>query len=236
MPTADSDLVPPGDFASPPRRSFARFIRDVAVIIVAAIVISMLIKTFLLRSFYIPSESMEPTLMVNDRVIVNQFVPGAIPVERGDVVVFEDPGTWLPWQPTPTFDLLQWSLSVVGLSDADSNRYLIKRVIGLAGDRVACCDMLGRITVNGSPIEEPYVNGADDSWNEFAFDVEVPADAVWVMGDNRSNSQDSRYHQDDPGGGAVLLSNLVGRAVLTSWPLERWAWLDNYAEEFLGAD
>lgn len=230
------EISPPGSENPLTSRSFARFIRDVAVIIVAAIVISMLIKTFLLRSFYIPSESMEPTLLVNDRVLVNQLVPDVVPVERGDVVVFEDPGTWLPRQPTPPFDPLQWFLSVIGFSDADSSRYLIKRVIALPGDRVACCDALGRITVNGSPVEEPYVDGADDSWSEFAFDAEVPADAVWVMGDNRGNSQDSRSHQHDPGGGAVPISNLVGSAVVISWPLERWAWLDNHKEEFLGAD
>jgi signal peptidase I len=218
-----------------PQKSVAKFIRDVVLVLVAAILISMVIKAFFFRSFFIPSESMESTLMVNDRIIANELVPDVVPLERGDVVVFVDPGGWLPPQPETAPDPLQAVLSLVGLSDADSNQYLIKRVIGLPGDHVAG-DGLGPITVNGVPLDEPYLNLAGPSGSEIAFDVTVPEGRVWVMGDNRRNSRDSRYHQEEPGKGTVPVSGIVGRAVVVSWPLDRWAWLDNHPDVFSDVD
>lgn len=207
------------------------FLRDVLVILVAAIVISFLIKTFLIRSFYIPSESMMDTLQVNDRIIVNELEPKLMPVQRGDVVVFRDPGGWLegagqvPPARTGPGAVLDQILSVVGLTAPDSNDHLIKRVIGLPGDTVACCNSLGQITVNGVPLTEPYVVGATD---QRPFSVTVPRSSLWVMGDNRGNSKDSRFNQDQPGKGFVPYSDVVGRAILVSWPANRWTWLDNY--------
>jgi len=215
------------------RTSIAKFVRDVAIVVVAAIVISIVIKAFLFRSFFIPSESMETTLMVNDRVIVNELVPDVMPLERGDVVVFADPGGWLPPQPEVALDPLQWVLSMVGLSDADSTQYLIKRVIGLPGDRVVG-DGLGTITVNGVALDEPYLHLPSGS--DVAFDVTVPEGRVWVMGDNRGNSRDSRFHQEEAGKGSIALTGIVGRAVVVSWPIDHWTWLDNYPDVFSGAD
>jgi signal peptidase I len=153
-----------GDVRDPKRgksRGVRLFIRDIVLIFLAAIIISVGIKAFLIRSFYIPSASMQDTLQVNDRIIVNELVPKLMTVQRGDVVVFKDPGGWLP--PTATVQQnafaagVDWVLSTVGLSAPDSNDHLIKRVIGLPGDRVACCNAFGQMTVNGVPLAEPYL-------------------------------------------------------------------------------
>ena len=219
-------------------RSTKLFIRDILIIIVVAILVSFLIKTFLIRSFYIPSGSMENTLQVDDRIIVNQLEPSLMPINRGDVVVFRDPGGWLlpqadPVQP-PLVAAADWVLSVVGLSAPDSNDHLIKRVIGLPGDEVACCNALGQMTVNGVPISEPYINlpVGVTRVSEDDFDVVVPKDSLWVMGDNRYNSRDSRYNTDKPTKGFVPIDNVVGRALLISWPASHWTWLDDYPQVF----
>ena len=216
-------------------RSARLFIRDIALIFLAALVISFLVKTFLIRSFYIPSESMENTLQLNDRIIVNQLVPDLTPISHGDVVVFRDPGGWL----TPTVEPEQnWFagavdsvLAFVGLSAPDSNDHLIKRVIGLPGDEVVCCNEFGQLTVNGVSLdEEQYVklpSGASQVTRD-TFEVTVPEDSLWVMGDNRYSSADSAYHRNDPTGGFVPVDNVVGRALVVSWPINRWQWLDDY--------
>jgi signal peptidase I len=216
-------------------RSVKRFIRDILLIFLAALLISFLIKTFLIRSFYIPSESMEDTLIVNDRIIVNELAPDLMPVKHGDVVVFKDPGGWLEGQITPAQNpvasAIDSALGFVGLSASDSNDHLIKRVIGLPGDHVICCDDFGRLTVNGTALEEPYIklpDAAADASPE-KFDITVPADSLWVMGDNRYQSADSAYHHvNEPGHEYVPYSDVVGRAVLISWPASRWTWLDDY--------
>ncbi|MFD1715883.1 signal peptidase I [Amnibacterium flavum] len=214
------------------------FLRDVLIILIVAILVSFLIKTFLVRSFYIPSASMEQTLHIDDRIIVNQLTPSVFPLGHGDVVVFRDPGGWLPpsepvAQP-PLTAAIDWVLSIVGLSASDSNDHLIKRIIGLPGDEVACCNPLGQMTVNGVPLEEPYITlpAGTTKVSDVDFDVTVPEGYLWVMGDNRYNSRDSRYNTDKPGNGFVPIDNVVGRAMLVSWPVSRWAWLDNYPEVF----
>ena len=227
-----------------PRRgsSVLRFLRDVLIILAAAVVISFLIKTFLIRSFYIPSESMESTLLVNDRIIVNELVPAVMPISRGDIVVFQDPGGWLVPQPTveqePIVAAVEWVLSFVGLTAPDSNDHLIKRVIGLPGDVVTCCDEYGRLSINGIPIDEPYVKLPEGvtKVSRDDFSVTVPEGSLWVMGDNRYESADSRYNRDKPGNGFVPFDNVVGRAILISWPVDRWTWLDNHEFVFSGVD
>ncbi|TFD77561.1 signal peptidase I [Cryobacterium sp. Sr8] len=224
-------------------RGVGLFLRDLVIIFVVALLISFMIKTFLIRSFYIPSGSMEQTLLLNDRIIVNQLQPGMFPVDHGDVVVFRDPGGWLPPQlPVEQNAIvagIDWILSVVGLSAPDSNDHLIKRVIGLPGDHVVCCNALGQMSVNGVPLsEEPYVSlpPGETEVSKDDFDVVVPADSLWVMGDNRYNSKDSRYNGTTPGNGFVPMDNVVGRAFVISWPLNRWGWLDDYPAVFSGVD
>jgi signal peptidase I len=219
------------------------FIRDIVLIFLAAIIISIGIKAFLIRSFYIPSGSMENTLQVDDRIIVNELVPKVVPVEHGDVVVFKDPGGWLPENPPATEPNafvagVDWVLSVVGLSAPDSNDHLIKRVIGLPGDKVACCNAFGQMTVNGIPLVEPYLllpaGVTKVSGNDFA--VTVPKNSLWVMGDNRYDSRDSRFNLDTPSKGFVPMDDVVGRAFVISWPASHWTWLDNYPNVFAGTD
>lgn len=219
------------------------FLRDIVVIIVAALLISFLIKTFLIRSFYIPSESMRDTLFVNDRIIVNQLVPEFAPIERGDVVVFKDPGGWLdPRQEpdqNPLVAAIDGVLAFVGLSAPDSNDHLIKRVIGLPGDTVVCCNDFGQLTVNGYPLQEPYIELPQDVTKATRedFTVTVPEESLWVMGDNRYQSADSAFHHLQNSRHAfVPYDDVVGKAVLISWPTERWALLDNYPTVFRGVD
>ena len=191
------------------RRPGRRFLRDVAIIVVAAVLASFLVKAYLVRSFYIPSESMENTLLVGDRVLVNELVPGVVPVQRGDVVVFSDPGGWLT---------------------AAQGDDLIKRVIGLPGDTVSCCDAQGRLSVNGHPVDESYVVLAPGSDRVSAedFSVTVPTGRLWVMGDNRYDSADSRVH------GTVPVADVVGRAFLTTWPVSRWTVLSRHGDVWDG--
>jgi len=220
------------------QRSLLRFVRDVAIIVVVALLVSFLVKTFVVRSFYIPSGSMENTLQIQDKIIVNELQPSLFPLAHGDVVVFRDPGGWL--QPAPPThqsaigQAVDTALTFVGLSASDSDDHLVKRVIGLPGDRVACCSTGGHLTVNGVAIDEPYIvipPGKTDAAT-LAFDVTVPKGELWVMGDNRYDSQDSSLNQGLPGHGFVPVANVVGRAAVISWPVSRWTWLDDYPEVF----
>ena len=168
-------------------------LRDLVIIVLAALVVSFLIKTFLIRSFSIPTSSMEQTLQIDDRVIVSQLTPGPFDLERGDVVVFVDPGGWLPsglaTEDDPLTRLFNWVGPRLGLPDQSGDQHLIKRVIGLPGDTVVCCDALGALSVNGVPLEEPYVvvpEGQTDVSGS-SFSVVVPDNSLWVMGDNRHN-------------------------------------------------
>jgi signal peptidase I len=224
------------------KKGFLLFLRDLLVIFVVAVLVSFLIKTFLIRSFFIPSQSMEQTLVMDDRIIVNQLVPEMAPIARGDVVVFKDPGGWLPARVEPAQPPLvaavDWFFAFVGLSAPDSNDHLVKRVIGLPGDHVTCCNALGQMSVNGVPLDEPYVAlpPGEEKVSQSDFDEVVPDDRLWVMGDNRYNSKDSRYNSETPLEGFVPTDNVVGRAFVVSWPLSHWAWLGNYPEVYEGVD
>ena len=202
--------------------------REVVLVLVVALGLSLLIKTFLVQAFFIPSPSMESTLIRGDRVLVSKLTPGPFDLKRGEVVVFADPDHWLtPTERAPEGAIrggIRSGLTFVGLLPADSDGHLIKRLIGLPGDTVVCCEAGGRLTVNGVPIDEPYIHGADKP-SEKDFSVTVPADHIWVMGDNRLVSQDSRFHQDDAGGGSVPIKDVVGRAFVKVWPLDRFGLL-----------
>ena len=222
------------------RRSVLVFFRDVLVIVLIAALVSFVVKTFIVRSFYIPSGSMERTLLVNDRILVDELTPRWSGYERGDVVVFQDPGGWLPPQPQrparpALVEAADWVLTFVGISTSDAQDHLVKRVIGMPGDHIVCCNALGQLTINGAPIDElSYLNlpEGDTSASNTEFDVKVPEDAIWVMGDNRDRSQDSRAHQELPGGGFVPLENVVGRAFLTTWPFDRLGLIDTHDEVY----
>ncbi|CAH0123587.1 Signal peptidase I [Microbacterium oxydans] len=224
------------------RRGLLVFLRDVLVIVLIAAVVSFVVKTFVVRSFYIPSASMERTLLVNDRILVDELTPRWTGYERGDVVVFKDPGGWLDAMPQtpagpPLVEALDWVLNFVGISASDSQDHLVKRVIGLPGDHVICCNALGQITINGAPIDElSYLNlpdGDTQASNE-PFDVVVPEGSVWLLGDNRDRSRDARAHQDLPSGGFVPLGNIVGKAFLTTWPFDRMGTIDGHHQTFNG--
>lgn len=216
------------------------FLRDVLVIVLVALVVSYLVNTFLVRSFYIPSASMESTLVEDDRILVDKLTPRFGGYDRGDVVVFRDPGGWLgPEASTPSRSpvagAVEWVLSLVGLAAPDSEEHLVKRIIGLPGDRVVCCNDLGQLMVNGAAIDETrylQLPVPDAPASSLEFDVVVPDDALWVLGDNRNRSQDSRYNRDQPGGGFVPLDNVVGRAFLITWPLNRLGTIDFHHEVF----
>lgn len=222
-------------------RGWLLFLRDVIVIVLIAVLVSFLVKTFLVRSFYIPSGSMEDTLLVNDRILVDEITPRFTSYDRGQIVVFRDPGGWLPptteEQRPAIVEGIDWFLSLVGLSAPDSDDHLVKRIVGTAGDHVVCCNAIGQITVNGVPIDESdYLKlpAGESAASADPFDVVVPDDSLWVLGDNRYRSKDSRYNQDQPGRGFVPVDNVVGRAFLITWPLERFGMLDFHPEVFAG--
>lgn len=209
------------------------WLKEVATVVVIAVVLSFLIKTFLFRAFFIPSESMVNTLDVDDRIFVNLLVPEPFSLSRGDIVVFRDTKGWLPpveEKARGPFTWVQDGLTFVGLLPDNSEQHLVKRVIGLPGDHVVCCDAGGKLTINGTAVDEPYVNPAEVPQVR-NFDVVVPEGKVWVMGDNRNHSADSRAHMDS-GGGFIDLDDLEGKAAVIAWPLNRITTLGNYPDVF----
>lgn len=212
-------------------------VREVAMITVTALVISFVIKSFVAQAFWIPSGSMEDTLVYGDRVMVSKIQAGPMEVERGDIAVFEDPGGWLGPMPEqsrgPVVDGLLDLLEFVGIAPVAHGNHLIKRVIGVGGDTVACCDEEGRLTVNGEPLDEPYLYPGDEP-SAVEFEVTVPEDSIWVMGDHRSNSSDSRAHDDGTGQtGSVPRDHVVGQAFVLLFPLDRITWFstpETYAD------
>jgi signal peptidase I len=211
------------------RRSMAT---EVPLLIVVALVIALVLKTFLVQAFVIPSGSMEQTIRIGDRVLVDKLTPwfGAEP-HRGDVVVFKDPGGWLQGEPAPKPDpvvikQIKQVFSFIGLLPASGEQDLIKRVIGVGGDTVSCCDAQGRLTVNGKPLDEPYLYPGNPP-STIKFTVHVPLGRLWVMGDHRSDSADSRYHMTQVidgkrTEGTISQSLVVGRAVVIGWPIGHW--------------
>ncbi|MEU5159285.1 signal peptidase I [Streptomyces sp. NPDC020875] len=206
-----------------PQRSFWK---ELPILIGIALVLALLIKTFLVQAFSIPSDSMQNTLQRGDRVLVDKLTPwfGSEP-ERGEVVVFHDPGGWLDGEPTPEPNAVQKFLSFIGLMPSAEEKDLIKRTIAIGGDRIEC-KKGGPVKVNGKALDEPYIFPGDTPCDDQPFGpLTVPDGKIWVMGDHRSNSRDSRYHTEDVNGGFVPVDEVVGRAVVIAWPVNRWATL-----------
>jgi signal peptidase I len=184
-----------------------------------ALVLAILLKAFVVQAFYIPSASMNDTLVRNDRILVQKlsYWGGGGP-HRGDIVVFADPGGWLSAQESqPPANVVARGLERIGLYPTGG--HLVKRVIGVGGDEVRCCDSEGRMTVNGVPLNERSYLKPGEKPSTIPFDVEVQPGYVWVQGDNRSNSADSRVHLGDPGGGQVPVDDVVGKVFAVVWPL-----------------
>ena len=198
---------------------------DIPLTLVVALSVVLILTTFVGKPFSIPSGSMENTLQVGDRVLVNKVTYRLRPIQRGDVVVFDGTDSFVPAsdipQRNPLAGALAWLGQSVGVMTPDGTDF-VKRVIGVAGDHVVCCDATGHVTVNGVPlVENSYIYSGDDP-SDMAFDVIVPEGALWLMGDHRSNSADSRYHLGDPGGGMVPVNRVIGRVMNVLWPPNRW--------------
>lgn len=215
------------------RRRRRSAMKEIPLLVGVAVLIALVLKTFLVQAFVIPSGSMEQTIQIGDRVLVDKFTPwfGSKP-QRGDVVVFKDPGGWLQdEQPTTQKDdpivvkQVKEGLTFIGLLPSDNEKDLIKRVVGVGGDRVKCCDTQGRVTVNGVPLNEDYLYPGNAPSSQ-PFEITVPAGRLWVMGDHRSNSADSRSHQDTDYGGTVSEDSVVGRAMVIAWPFGHWTTLE----------
>ncbi|MFE7529261.1 signal peptidase I [Kitasatospora sp. NPDC057542] len=218
-----------GEEAERPRKK-RPFWQELPILVVIALVLSLGIKTFFVQAFSIPSGSMEQTLAIGDRVLVDKFTPwfGAEP-ERGEVVVFRDPGGWLEGTPTTAggsvMGTVQKALSTVGLMPSADEKDLIKRVIAVGGDTVVC-EAGAPLKVNGVALDEPYLfPGATPCDNDPVGTVTVPKGKLWVMGDHRNNSRDSRWHHNESGDGFVPVDNVVGRAFVVAWPLSDWSTL-----------
>ena len=214
----DPPARPRGGQGGKRRRSFWR---EIPVLIVIALVLALVIKSFVVQAFWIPSGSMENTLEVNDRVLINKLVYHLRPIHRGDIIVFDGTGSW-NFGPPADSNIFSKAVSelegIVGISH-DSAIY-IKRVIGLPGDHVVCCTA-GKVTVNGVPLSESSYLYPGEKPSQQKFNITVPPGRLWVMGDHRDVSYDSRGHQGDPGGGTIPESGVLGRAFVLIWPLSR---------------
>ena len=218
-PAPGSGPPEPDESAPAAKAKKKSFGRELLTIVVAAAVLTLLVKAFVIQVYRIPSASMENTLQIGDRVLVNKVVYHIRGIARGDVVVFSGQDSWGPDAPPPSGNpvvrVADDLLSGLGLHSDQT--YYIKRVIGLPGDRVACCTG-GKVTVNGVPLDEGQYLFPGNPPSTFNFSKVVPAGHLWVMGDHRSDSDDSRYHPGDPGGGAIPENQVVGRAFLIIWP------------------
>lgn len=219
--TTDDSFTEPTYLKNATTKRTLKFFVDIVVIILIGLLIAALFKAFVVRSFYIPSESMMPTLNVNDRVLVEQIGAKTGNINNGDIIVFKDNQGWMGSKVKREPSIVEKMSSMVSFNEKADDEYLVKRVIGNSGDHVVCCTDLGQLKVNGKILKEPYINGSVGSVQ--SFDVTVPKDSVWVMGDNRINSADSRVHQN-VNGGFIPYSDIVGRVFVTMYPYNSFEW------------
>ena len=206
------------------RRKKRSFWREFPILVAVALLLAVVIKTFAIQAFFIPSGSMENTLEINDRVLVNKLVYDVRSIHRGDIVVFNGDGSWDPGTPPASTNFVakffDGFASMFGFGHPGD--ILIKRVIGLPGDHVACCNAQGQVTVNGVPLSEQSYLYPGDAPSQARFNIVVQPGRLWVMGDHRLISDDSRDHLGDPGGGTVPENAVIGRAFVIIWPPSRW--------------
>ena len=194
--------------------------QETVLLLAVALGLAIVIKMFFVQAFYIPSPSMEPQFIKNDRILVQKVSYWSGTPERGDIVVFKDPGGWLDSaESRAPGNLLASGLEKIGLYPTGG--HLVKRVIGVGGDRVVCCDRQGHVTVNGKALNETSYLPKGTKPSLTRFDVRIPAHHLWVMGDNRGDSWDSRGHMGDPGGGFVDDDLVVGKVFTLVWPWSR---------------
>ncbi|MEW2067589.1 signal peptidase I [Streptomyces sp. NPDC007346] len=202
--------------------SLRRWRRRLLVGGVAGVVAVLLFSAFVVQPFLIPSGSMEPTLRVGDRVLVNKLAYrfGSGP-ERGDVVVFDGTGSFVreDLDANPVGELVRGAAASLGLAEPPDTDF-VKRVVGVGGDRVVCCDARDRLQVNGAPVDETYLHPGDTA-SRAPFDIVVPQGTLWMLGDHRSRSSDSRDHLGSPGGGMVPVERVIGRVDWLGWPPAR---------------
>lgn len=208
--------------------------QEVILLLVTAFVLALVVKTFFVQAFYIPSGSMEPTLQVDDKILVQKVSYWNGDVQPGDIVVFDDPGGWLrAGQETVADSSFQRGLEVIGLYP--SGGHLVKRVVAVGGDTVMCCER-GRVVVNGIALKEEFLPATTENQGKYG-PFTVPDGALWVLGDNRAHSEDSHAHIGDPGGGFVPESDVVGKVWAVVWPRQHMQMIERptvYESQALG--
>jgi signal peptidase I len=231
---AGQDNEEPATAQTAARKRTGSLWRELPILIVVALAIALVIKTFVVQPFFIPSSSMEDTLMIGDKVLVNKLVYHFRSIQPGDIIVFNGVGSWNaappPVKPASNpfvraYDATLKPLfhSIAGLFGTPIGQTdYIKRVIGAPGDDVACCNAQGLVTVNGVPLHESSYLYPGAAPSQMRFNKVVPPGRVWVMGDNRQISDDSRLRQQDPGGGTIPINQVIGRAFVIVWPPSHW--------------
>ena len=215
----------PGKPGRKPRRRRS-FWTELVALVAIAITLALVIKTYVVQAFFIPSGSMQNTLEIGDRVLINKMVYHTRGISRGDIVVFDGNGSWDFGSSSPSNPLARFWSDLEGVFGETSGNIYVKRVIGLPGDHVVCCNTAGQITVNGVPLTEQSYLYPGNPPSQQKFSIVVPPGRLWVMGDHRDVSYDSRGHMGDPGGGTIPESGVLGRAFVIIWPVSQWTILN----------
>jgi signal peptidase I len=236
-PDTDTPENDPAAVGRSRRRGSRSIWRELPILIVAALIVALLIKSFVVQAFYIPSGSMENTLQVGDKILVNKLVYDFRSIKRGDIIVFNGVGSWNSAppksRPATNFVARAYDATLRPLFHAIAGLFgtpvgqtdYIKRVIGVPGDHVACCNAHGQLTVNGVALHERSYIFPGDVPSQERFSITVPPSRLWVMGDHRDDSDDSRLRQSRPGRGTIPESKVTGRAFVIIWPVSRWRFL-----------